>query len=440
MTQDYLQEARTALEIQNYSLAINKYKSHILQNPNDSKTLNEYLEALNNTLSINKKQIKIAQGVFSKLSSKPKTLEQCLDELQKNPLNLNTLNELGKISRNNKQYQTSIYLFQKILTYTQEPLIEFELGRTYIQTEQFQEAENLLRKYEHNTSLPEDLKIKLPDLPTLLTNKKYEEADSSQDIATTESKKIATTKPSDLNQETISQAYEALKNPIQDPAKIQSLAIKAAETLSKQNNFTQAQKILNQAQELQKSSDIAKQIFKTQIQEKNYLIRNEQDPEKQKKLTKGKLETIVTQCTTLLQTSRDSEIHLTLADALCQQAELNPLQKDEEKYKKAITALQAESNPIPDNQMNKRSTILGKCFLGLNLPQTAEIFLKQITSHLKYTPETRKTYLETYHLLGQARESQSNTPGALEAYLKIIEKDINFKDTFEKVKTLEKKN
>jgi hypothetical protein len=71
------------------------------------------------------------------------------------------------------------------------------------------------------------------------------------------------------------------------------------------------------------------------------------------------------------------------------------------------------------------------------MPKLAELLLSQFLADLPYSEESKTAFLEGYRQLGMARETNHDFAGALQAYLKVIEKSIGFADVLDRAQAIE---
>jgi hypothetical protein len=128
----------------------------------------------------------------------------------------------------------------------------------------------------------------------------------------------------------------------------------------------------------------------------------------------------------------DGDVRLNLGEALFASWKRS---KDEAVLKDAIVQFQFDFKT--DDQVHRARLRLAECFLELQLPGAAEVVLSEFLSRLENSKRESHWYIEAQYLLGVVREKLCDRRGATAAYLAVIGKDIRFKDTYERLKTLE---
>jgi tetratricopeptide (TPR) repeat protein len=233
---------------------------------------------------------------------------------------------------------------------------------------------------------------------------------------------------------------------------VKSEVCRAAMSLSEQylvqRRLDEAFDVLTKARETLPSGDLDKRVLEVELRRRDVKIEDmrraasddgadgARRPEIDA-LEREKWEFVAESCRTLMKSrTTDVEVHVRLGESLYHLAR-EPGKND--LLKQALSHLQFRSGVVTDHCLWQSKILMGQCLVALGLPKAGELLLSQLLAGLAYTEQTKGIFLEGHRQLGMARELTGDCDGALEAYLKVIERDFGFADVLERAQTLERK-
>jgi hypothetical protein len=211
------------------------------------------------------------------------------------------------------------------------------------------------------------------------------------------------------------------------------------------DKFDEAREVLEKIHAVFPSSDLQKRLMEVEVRRKDVNIDHVRQRlgasaggtlmQELKALEHERSQFVAQSCSELLKSRPlDMELHIRLGEALyCLAKEQN----DTNLLKTAMSHCQFRRGPIQNQYLWQSNILMGRCLIALGMPKLGELLLSQFLADLSYTEESKAAFLEGHRQLGMVREINHNLGGALQAYLKVIEKAIGFADVLDRAYAIE---
>ena len=449
----YLERARLAAKQNNLAAMHTYYCMFLVAQPDSGAVFGEWLKHARAVTRPAAKTVDVApEGTFNRLMpafSPAKILESSLERLKANPLDLEAIHKIGKAAAAANWHTLAVAALADVLKHSsalripankQRRDVRMLLGKEYYCVRQFGEALAILQEFQDDPATPKEILQVLKDAAAAQASESFLKQNTAYGMATQQSISLATKTNEERDQEEAAGLQAVVDDLQAEPGKAVSAALRLAELLARSRRYEQALAVLAKVEARSGASgDLARKSVELSIRKRNDAIaalRLGEHPDTRMSLAALELERDEYALSAYAQLARqiptDGDVRLNLAEALYSKWKRT---HDETFLKEAITHFQFDFKS--DEHAYRARLLAVEAFLALDLPGAAEVVLTEFLTRLEATRPDSVLRIEANYLLGIVREKQDDLKGATAAYVAVISKNINFKDTFDRLRELE---